>query len=204
LVGSANLTGKATGRVPHENLEILVDVALAHPEVQHLLDRIAATAIPATPEIATSVREQANLLGLNDRAVFVTGEADQRPGHWYPTTRRPDRLFPAYRGRGDFSKAVREGIVYDLAHLDIAPGLSEQDFNQAVKMRLREMPEIQGLLSDGSLGNLELQQTISAQTGAAQREAQRAAENIAAWLKYFDRYYTNVASWELRPGRELR
>ncbi|MET7400628.1 phospholipase D family protein [Dactylosporangium sp. NPDC005572] len=203
LVGSANLTGRATGRVPQPNLEILVNVAASHPEVRHLLDRIQAMAIPATANIAASIREQADLL-RKDRPMIVTGEADELPTRWYPTTRRPDRLYTAYRGRGDFSAAVREGIVYDLAHLDVAPGLDEPSFNEAVRLRLRSIQEIPGLLKDGILNSLELQEVIADHTGMDNREAQRATETIAAWLRYFDRFYTNVASWELRPGRELR
>lgn len=34
LVGSANLTGKATGRVPNANVELSLKVPIDHPEVQ--------------------------------------------------------------------------------------------------------------------------------------------------------------------------
>jgi hypothetical protein len=202
LVGSANLTGKATGRVPEPNLEILVNVATTHPEVRHLLDRIDATAVAATDEVAATIQEQADLL-RQDRPMIVTGETDVLPSRWYPITRRPDRLYTAYCGRGDLSAAVRKGIVYDLAHLDAAPGLDESTFNEAVRRRLRAIPEIQALLKDGVLNSLELQQLIADHTGMSRREAKRATETIAAWLRYFDRFYTNVASWELRPGREV-
>lgn len=202
LVGSANLTGKATGRRQPANLEILVDVAATHPEVQRLLDRIRVTAVVATAEIAASIREQADLL-RNERPVIVTGETDVLLDRWYPTTKRPDRLYPTYCGRSDLSSAVREGVLYDLAHLDVAPCLTEHEFNDAVRIRMHAMPDIQNLLKDGTLNSVQLQQVIAERTGVDTREAQRSAETIAAWLQHFDSFYTNVASWELRPGREL-
>jgi hypothetical protein len=202
LVGSANLTSKATGRIPQENIEILVESDAAHPEVRRLLHLIEAEAISATPELAASVRAQADLLKQSGHAAVLPG-GEEQPSRWYPITRRPERIYPLYCGRGDYSPSVQEGIIRDLAHLDIPPGLSEEDFNNAVRIKLHAMPEIQGLLANGRLSNLELEKAIAQQTGATERAARRATENIAEWLKYFDHFYTAVGSWELRPGREL-
>jgi hypothetical protein len=34
-------------------------------------------------------------------------------------------------------------------------------------------------------------------------QAKRATETIAAWLRHFGHFYTDVGTWEIRHGREL-
>jgi hypothetical protein len=206
LVGSANLTGKATGRIEPENIELLVEVPATHPEVQRLLSRIDATAVPATSELATRIRNQANLFKDSDsQQPFVVAEEPAQSRHWYPATRAPGRLYPVYQGYdSEYPRDVLEGIVSDLTYLDLPPGLDESHFAIEIKARLHAMPEIQTLLSIGRLSSDDLQQVIAERAHVTKDEARRTAENIAAWLRYFDDVHTvPVGPWEIRRGREL-
>lgn len=204
LAGSANLTNKAMGTTPQHNLELLVETDSSHPEIQHLLESIRLTTITATEEMAAAIRQQAQLFAqANNATVFVPGESTLRLTSWYPATRRPDRLYAAYLGKDDAPPAVRKGYAQDLAFLDVPPGLNENAFNEVIRQRLGGMPEIARLVGGEQLTNLDIQASVAARAAVSEREAQRIAETIAAWLRYFSQFYLHVATWELRPGQEL-
>jgi hypothetical protein len=201
LVGSANLTGKATGRVPQANFELLLEVATAHPEVQRVLEQVKAVATDATPHFAELVRKQAELLQANSSDLQI--EPEGLRASWYPATRRPQNLYALYSGRGSFASAVEAGILQDLALLNIPLGLGEVEFNAEVRIRLHGIPEIHKLQSGESISSIELESAIAKHPGVSDALARRRTENIAAWLQHFDRYYTEVGAWELRRGRLL-
>jgi hypothetical protein len=199
LVGSANLTGKATGRVPNANVELLLEVSIDHPEVQRVLGQINARSTIATPRTAALVREQAELL----RSERVTPPSeDGAAAYWFPATRRPENVYALYSGRQRFTSLVEAGIVRDLAMLDVPVGLSENAFNAEVEARLHAIPELGQLTAEQHLSNVELQRAIAERTGDTEEQARRTTETLAAWLQHFGRYYTEVGSWELRPGVE--
>lgn len=202
LVGSANLTGKATGRVPDSNFELLVEIATAHPEVQRVLEQIDAASSGATPQQAALVRRQAELLKAEAGPPQAEAMEAVMPS-WYPATRRPENLYSFYSGRGTFASAVEAGIVWDLALLNIPVGLGEDDFNAAVRTGLHAIPELRKLQDGESLSNVELESAIALHSGVNDALARRRTENIAAWLRHFDSYYTEVGTWEIRRGREL-
>lgn len=199
LVGSANLTGKATGRVPNANVELLLEAPIDHPEVQRVLGQINARSSIATPHTAALVREQAELL----RSERVTPPSeDEAAPYWFPETRRPENVYALYTGRQRFTSLVEAGIVRDLAMLDVPAGLSEDAFNTEVEARLHAIPELGQLTAEQRLSNVELQRAIAERTGDTEEQARRTTETLAAWLQHFGRYYTEVGSWELRPGVE--
>lgn len=208
LVGSANLTGRATGRRLPKNLELLVEVPAEHPEVQSVLRQIQQSSVPADVEMARQLREQANLLASDvDRKdfVIVTDGADSNRARWRPETRVPLRLYRVYRGaKCDYPREILAGVARDLAHLDIRPGLDETAFSQAVRSRLYELPEVAELATRGSINLVDLQQSIMEADECEETTAQRAAENIAEWLHYFDEVrMVPTGPWEIRQGREL-
>ncbi|KUM99293.1 hypothetical protein AQI95_39265 [Streptomyces yokosukanensis] len=199
LVGSANLTGKATGRVPNANVELLLEVPIDHPEVQRVLCQINTRSTIATPHMAALVRQQAELL----RSERVTPPSeDEAAPYWFPETRRPANVYALYSGRQRFTSLVEAGIVRDLAMLDVPAGLPEDAFNSEVEARLHAIPELGQLTTEQRLSNIELQRAIAERTGDTEDQARRTAETLAAWLQHFGRYYAEVGSWELRPGIE--
>lgn len=206
LVGSANLTGKATGRVPTPNIEILVESDVEHPEVRRLLDTVLATAVPGTVQLARQIRAQADLVGADEDApqMFVVGEGDSQ-ARWLPETRNPERLYRVYNGRHrNIASDVLAGVLRDLIHLDIPPGLSEQEFGAAVLDRLRALPELRTLAESGSLNLDDAKRELIDAGLNTPDQAQRAVETIAKWLSYFGEVYlVPVGSWEIRQGREI-
>ena len=197
LVGSANLTGKATGLVAQPNIELLVDVPGDHGEVIRVLAEIEAVSVPATAQAARLMRRQAELLATTDRS------EPRVAGAWCPITRRPENVYPFYSGRSQFPAAVEDGLVEDLALLDIPAGLDEQQFKVVVQERLHAIPELRALVDGDRLGNIELRQALAQRAGVSEDQAVRMTDNIAEWLRFFASYYIGVGSWELRKGREV-
>ncbi|MEO3861884.1 phospholipase D family protein [Acrocarpospora sp. B8E8] len=206
LVGSANLTGKATGRVQPANMELLLEVPTSHPEVQRLIKAVTASAVAGTIALARQVREQADLLVSDEESpqILVPGEYE-RSTRWMPETRRPARLYGVYRGRHEsINIDILAGIIRDLANLDIPPGLDENAFSLAVLSRLHEMPEIRQLLTVGRLNMGELQQELADSGDYTVDQARRSVETLAEWLRYFDQVHVvPLGPWEIRQGREI-
>ncbi|MFJ8091728.1 phospholipase D family protein [Streptomyces griseofuscus] len=202
LIGSANLTGKATGRVPNPNIEILVEASAAHPEVSRVLSEIEARAIEATPHMAALVRQQAELLKAHRPAASDQPREEAQQG-WYPVTRRPETVYPYYCGRAQFGRSVEAAILRDLAFLGVPAALTEAEFTDWVESRLRQIPALQTLVQGDRLTNVELQHALQEQAGLTDEQAKRATETIAAWLRHFGRFYTDVGTWEIRHGQEL-
>ncbi|MFD6802367.1 phospholipase D family protein [Streptomyces cyaneofuscatus] len=206
LVGSANLTGKATGRVSAPNIELLIEAELAHPEVRRILDNIDAVAVPGTVELARQIREQADLVRADEDApqILVIGASETETG-WLPETRNPERLYRVYNGRHrKIASDVLAGVLRDLVHMDIPPGLSEQDFGAEVLDRLRSLSEVRTLAENGALNLDDAKRTLIDGGLHTPDQAQRAVDTIAKWLSYFDEVYlVPVGPWEIRQGREI-
>ncbi|MGW4967255.1 phospholipase D family protein [Nonomuraea sp. NPDC004186] len=202
LIGSANLTAKATGWATNPNIEILVEVPAVHPEVGRVLTKIHECAVEATPHMAALVRRQAEL--LKGRRPTASDQLREEAQHgWYPVTRRPEAVYLYYCGRAQFGRSVEAAILRDLAFLGVPAGLTEAQFSGWVESRLREIPALQTLVEGNRLTNVELQHALQEQTGLTQEQARRTTETIAAWLRHFGRFYTDVGTWEIRHGREL-
>lgn len=195
LLGSANLTGKATGLAAYSNIEILVEIPANHSEVDRVLTEIQRQAVEASSHMAEMARKQADLL-KNESVSSPRQE-------WYPVTRRPQVVYGYYCGRVRYSRSVEAAILRDLACLGIPPGLSEEEFSAWIEARLHAIPVLKTLVEGGSLTNVELQIALQETVGMTGELAKRASETIAAWLRHFGSFYTDVETWEIRPGREL-
>lgn len=206
LVGSANLTGRATGLVSEPNLELLVETATTHPEVQRVLDAIDQNAVPATLDLARQLREQAELIQSDEEApqIVIPGQRT-RSARWLPETRRPERLYRVYCGRHrNIGRDVLGGVLRDLAELDIAPGLPEEEFAAVVRARLRELPELRRLSDAGRLKLEEAREELVVSGARTHEQAQRAVETIAEWLRYFDEvHFVPTGPWEIRQGKRI-
>jgi hypothetical protein len=206
LVGSANLTGKATGLVSGANIELLMETDSAHPEVRRVLDTIDRHAVPATLDLARQLREQAELLNDDEDAPRVVIPGQQtRAGRWMPETRRPERLYRVYCGRHrNIGKDVLAGVLRDLVELDVSPGLSEQEFRAAIRDRLHQLPELRNLNTAGRLRLDDTKDELVTSGAFTEEQAQRTVETIAEWLRYFDEvHFVPTGPWEIRQGKQI-
>jgi len=201
LIGSANITARATGRVVPANIEILVEVPASHPMVVETMEIIRSCRMPATPELALSIRQQAGALLANStfpRRLLGEAECD-----WTPITRSPERLFPIYTGQShDYPNAVLSGVIEDLTALDVQLGLDLQGFRAAVREHLHLIPEVEALLDRGTITAPDLERMLKKRLHFSDDQARNAAENLASWLGYFDDYMVTPAGyWEIRKGK---
>ncbi|GAA1107921.1 phospholipase D family protein [Nocardiopsis metallicus] len=206
LIGSANLTGKATGRVSASNIEVLIESETSHQEIQRLLATVEAHSIVATSDLAQQLREQADLLREDDDAPMLVVPEQQEPSRrWMPETRRPERLYQVYNGKyGSVGSDVLAAVLRDLAELDIAPGLSLEPFKEAVRGRLLLIPELADLRDTGRLNMKDARDELIARSGCTSEQAQRSVETLAEWLWHFDEVHlVPVGAWEIRQGREI-
>ena len=134
LAGSANVTLAGLGET-HDagNIEILVDTDLKDPAVNAVLESIERDAIPATRPLAGVVGRLAEVLPEGPSLAFNS--------QWYPVSRHPERAYRCYSNppTGFLSTAYR-ALLADIARTNIAPGLDEPDFRQAIRSLLRAIP----------------------------------------------------------------
>ncbi len=147
LVGSANVTLKGLGLRSKSNTELLVEASTTDHAVKSFLDLVMERSRPATAADAEQVRQLAAEL----KAVKHVGvEPDAM---WLPTSLRPNDAFEWYtntRQAGRQRTPVEEATLRDIARAEIAPGLTEEEFNAQIESRLLELSEIRELLTNGS------------------------------------------------------
>ena len=134
LAGSANVTLAGLGETHDEgNIEILVETDLEDPAVSAVLESIEHDAIPATRPLAETVGRLAEILPEGPSLAFNS--------RWYPVSRHPERAYRCYSNPpfGFLSTAYRT-LLADIARTNIAPGLDEPSFRQAVRSLLRAIP----------------------------------------------------------------
>lgn len=206
LVGSANLTGKATGKVEPANIELLVETDAEHPEVAALLVQLIAESTLATPEIAAEVRARANLLVGNGLAPLIGQASDGGAVRWYPTTRAPERLYRVYLGDAHgCPNSILEGVLTDLAHLDIPPGLGKQQFDAAVRGRIYSFPEVATLVDSGRISSSELEAALVANGVDATIDAAERALTLTRWLIFFDTdlHTVQAGPYDIVRGKQI-
>lgn len=206
LVGSANLTGKATGRIGPANIELLVATDTIHPAISAALQEIKAQSVLATAAIAAEVRARADLLTSNGMLPFGRESAGDTSARWYPVTRAPERLYRVYLGDSTgCTYAVLEGALTDLAHLDIPPGLNEREFREAVLQRIYLFPEVNALERSGQISSTELESALlTSGTNSSVNAAERAL-TLTRWLIYFDTLLHTVPAgpYNIVRGQQL-
>ncbi len=206
LVGSANLTGKAVGWDPQSNVELLVEVGIDQPEVAALLATLLAASTPATAEQAAGVRAQAEALLRTDWLLANPTQAGtgDAPIPWCPLSRAPEMLYDFYSGRRqEATFGALDSAAYDLVHLDVAPGLDEAGFEEAVRQRLRSLPAVQAIVEQGRMRSSELEAALE---DARDPEAAERAMTLTRWIVHFmgDEFYTAPTDeFDIIRGRRL-
>lgn len=201
FAGSANVTNKALGWCRNPNLELLLDINPACPEIetfekellsramrvnQHLVDRTAKTVaalkrLPANYPVAQPKQDNIDICDLEQ---------------WAPVSCHPARLFECYSGRSDsVITSVFEDGVKDLSSLGVPQGLSRSEFVAFVSTRIQQLPivELIDVAATDGLG-LDAGQAIADKVGIVNGSdgARTGSEwkNLRQWLVHFlhDRY----------------
>lgn len=203
LVGSANLTGRATGRTADPNLELLVEVPADDPGVARVLAEALGGSVAATHAMAATIEEQADQLAA--RATSLPDDARSPAGGWLPVSRAPNRLFGVYRGQQqNIPETIRKDLLLDLARLDPPQGLDHADFNAFVARRLTSWPALRALDEAGTVTKEALENNVAELVPDLDNPA-AAAETIVRWLDEFDPdvHIVQRGSYEIVRGRRV-
>jgi len=199
LVGSANLTNSALGRIPMSNIEILINADPASADVADAINAVMDESVAATSSLAERLRAEADLL-LATRGALLSEQEQSTPATWVPQTRDPSQLYPVYAGASvPAQKDLKQAVMNDLMNLGLAAGFSEQRFRRAVADRLRQMPGVESFASEGRVTSAVLEAAVTKMLSCSADEAKHRSATIAEWIQYFDKaVLVPVGEWELR------
>jgi hypothetical protein len=145
LIGSANLTGRALGWSSPPNIELLVELDVAAPDLAALETQLLEAAVPATVDMREAVRTAADKLKAENQVPqFSAIEMDSSapsPQVWLPTCTTPDRLWNVYANQQPW-QLVTTGVTAaqaDLKALGPPPSLLRPTFNHFIAAALKQM-----------------------------------------------------------------
>lgn len=144
LVGSANVTDTALGWRCPENLELLVTVPRAEPEVARFEEGLLKGAIRATNALRDRLAAflENHQSRLHVAPEVVDGLGGQLPPDWIPRIRNPEELFTAYGGSTDVGRAALQAMHEVLNQIGVAPGMNESMFREWVAAAISQTPLI--------------------------------------------------------------
>jgi len=137
LVGSANVTVSGLGDSDDSNIEVLVSAMIDNPGVQATLAAISESERAATQEIAEWTRLLAGSI--------EPGTSSQvHRGPWFPRSRRAQDSYRLYTQipvpREQYLGAAEVLLLSDIAHTNVLPGLTEDQFRGEIRSLLRSVP----------------------------------------------------------------
>ena len=216
LVGSANVTDTALGwRVP-PNLELLVAAGRRVAEIQEFETTLLAGAVPATlvwrDHVFDLVERLRDRLGPQTELPAATEEVPSLvPPTWAPRVGNPEDLYAVYRGDVDAtSRAALPTMREEIALLGLAPGMSEDEFQDRVALAIAEAPVVREtlLLIDETGGVTEAEYNDLLIRLEADRPDGSIADSLVAlqrWLSHFmpDSYETTQESIRLIRAKRV-
>lgn len=153
LVGSANLTGAALGWSPQANLELLVEIDAENEQLRGWEAGLLANAVEVNADLYEAMRAALSAISGEIRSAPVAGAASAERAlekreapcdgfaDWLPATRHPKDVYTVYMGLLDqVPRGSAESATYDLAALDMPPGLGRAMFATTVATRLLQHP----------------------------------------------------------------
>ena len=159
LAGSANVTYSGFGDSPDSNIEVLIATTVEDQGVAATLADIALHERPATRELADQLRAVVDYLGqaADTTRLRVT---------WFPRSRKPEPAFRRYQElySTNFPRgltAAERLTVEDIVGMNLAPGLTEREFDAAVRDRLEQIEPASAFLTGTGDALLTFKDTYS-------------------------------------------
>ena len=183
LAGSPNVTlAGLGGGHDEENIEVLVETTVDDPAVVATLDAISKVERPATRAMAQAARRLADCL------VTSTSTAPDPDASWFPKSRRPERAYRIYlRPPDGYLGTADRVLLADLAHANLQPGRTEEEFRVAIRTLLAAIPIAAPILEatgDVTLTRADVQEYLRTLAGEefSTRDLWMAFVN---WMAYF-------------------
>ena len=181
LVGSANVTRKGlAGDAKEGNIEVLVSTNIDDPGVVSVLADIARNERLASATLAEAARIHANTLPK------VPQEDRELP--WFPRSRRPEAAFRLYsRTEQEYLTGADRLVLRDVARANLAPGLSERQFNQEIRVALQNIPLVAAFVSGEGDSTLTLEDAVGQIVPFAGKEFTERDlwQSLVLWMEHF-------------------
>ena len=182
LAGSVNVTWAGLGESGDSgNLEVLVESSTADAGVAATLEDISREERSADRTLALAARRLADSL---PREMLVNSSGVS----WFPRSRRADRAFRCYLDiPTGYVKASERMLLVDLAMFDLQPGLTEDEFGEAIRSKLATLPIAHGLLDateDRMLTRAEAQSFLE-KVASAEESTSDLWRSFLNWMAHF-------------------
>ena len=197
LIGSSNLTRPGMNIDGSGNLEILCP---SPPEFDTMLfesQLLQEAYLVSDADFALWSR----ITPIPQRDQTISQHHDPgSPVGWKPTTRRPEYLWLAYQRRGeDIPLAEQEEIATrEIKSLGIPNGLTEQQFNDWIRLSLMTSPFVKSVRASLHETIEAAWEQLSQQWSITKAEAERAKSTAESWIAYFE---VNSAQDELEANQ---
>ena len=197
LIGSSNLTRPGMNINGYGNLEILC----ASPPEFDTMAFEAQLLQEAYPVSEADFALWSRITPIPQREQTISQHHDPAtPVGWKPTTRRPEYLWLAYQRRGnEIPLAEQEDIATrDIKSLGIPNGLTEQQFNDWIRLSLMTSPFVRSVRTNLDETIEAAWERLSQQWSITKAEAERAKSTAESWIAYFEE---NSAQDELEANQ---
>ena len=184
LIGSSNLTRPGMNVTGTGNLEIL---CLAPPEFDaaQFESQLLQEAYPVS-DADFDQWNQITPIHQQDQKIPPRNNLHS-PDSWKPTTRRPEYLWLAYQQRRvDIPSVEQQEIArQEVIALSVPEGLTEEKFNNWVRLSLMTSPFVKSVLAGLDEAIEAAWDRLSQQWSISKAEAERSRSTTESWLAYF-------------------
>ena len=185
LIGSSNLTRPGMNIGGSGNLEIL---CASPPEFDAVLfeSQLLQEAYPVS-DADFALWSRITPIPQRDQTISQHHDPSSPVG-WKPTTRRPEYLWLAYERRAaEIPLAEQEEIASrEISSLGIPSGLTEQQFNDWIRLSLMTSPFVKGVRANPDETTEAAWERLSQQWSISKAEAERSKSTAESWIAYFE------------------
>ena len=185
LIGSSNLTRPGMNIDGSGNLEIL---CTSPPDFDAMLfeSQLLQEAYPVS-DTDFALWSRITQIPQPDQTISQHHDPGS-PAGWKPTTRRPEYLWLAYQRRGEeIPLAEQEEIASrEIKSLDVPNGLTEQQFNDWIRLSLMTSPFVKSVRANLDETTEAAWERLSQQWSISEAEAERSKSTAESWIEYFE------------------
>lgn len=197
IIGSANITRPGLGFCEESNIEAAVELRPVPAAVLSFVRFLERLCVRGTPELRAAVEAAAANLSPphpcnvpevidSPRSVEAVWDLSKFPAH-----RRPESLYQRYQDLGScLTNEEREAVLEDLAALGVPGGLTEEQFQEFIGLRLLERDDVRAfdefVAMPRRFGEMTdwVRRHVPELSGD-RRGAQRRVQTLLRWLQAF-------------------
>ena len=185
LIGSSNLTNAGMNIYGTGNLEILC-IAPSEFDAAQFESKLLQEAYPVS-DSDFALWSQITPICQRNQAVPPHRDPDSHD-NWKPATRRPEYLWLAYQQLSTQIPLVEQQEIakQEVRALGVPEGLTEEEFNNWVRLSLMTSPFVKSVLAGLDETREAAWDRLSQQWNISKAEAERSRSTAESWIAYFE------------------